>query len=209
MVRFALLLFCSLSAFAQHDAESLHINNVEIYFNKRVMLQAHTRLRTRNDYREFFQARFGPILNYQVNRRVTAITGYYFINQRYPGGAGRNWEDFNRYFGGTSIQVLRRPSWMVDWRSLLERFHTIPGGDFTRFRNRAMLTKSWKTWQAIGTAEILYAQNKPTVRLGTGWNRRMNRNILWGFGYELRQYNNGSIGHVVVTNTIVQTGRRE
>ncbi len=209
MVRFVLLILGSLAAFAQNDAESLHINNVEMFLNKRVTLQAHSRVRTRNDYREFFQARFGPILNFQVNRRVTAIGGYYFIDQRYPGGEGRNWEDFNRYFGGTSIQVARGARWFVDWRSLVERFHTVPGGDFTRVRNRAMFTKSWQNWQALTTVELLYAQNKPTVRIGAGVNRRINRNLVMGFGYELRQYNNGSIGHVVVTNTTFQTSRKE
>lgn len=209
MVRFVLLILSSLAAFSQNDAESLHINNVEMFLHKRVTLQAHSRVRTRNEYREFFQARFGPILNFQLNRRVTAIGGYYFIDQRFPGGAGRNWEDFNRYFGGTSIQILRRPSWVVDGRTLVERFHTIPGGDFTRFRNRAMLTKAWHNWQAISTVEVLYAQGKPTLRVGAGLNRRMNRNLLMGFGYELRQYNNGSIGHVVVTNTTFQTSRKE
>ncbi len=209
MVRFVLLVLCSVAAFAQHDAESLHITNVEISLSKRLLLQAHTRLRTRNEYREFFQARLGPILNFQVNRRVTAIGGYYLIDQRYRKSTGQDWEDFSRYFGGTSVQVYKRPSLAVDWRGLIERFHSIPGGDFTRVRNRATLTKTWSTWQTFGTFEVLYAQNTPTVRIGTGLNRRLSRNLLMGFGYEFRQYSNGTKGHIIVTNTTFQTGRKD
>lgn len=207
--RLPLFLLGALASFAQHDAESLHIQNLEIFAGKRVMVQAHTRLRTRNDFQEFFQSRFGPILNVQVNRRVTAIGGYYFIHQRYPGGVERNWEEFNRYFGGASVRVLDRPSWSVDWRGLGERFHTIPGGDFTRLRSRATLTRSWRNWQSLGTFEVLHARNTTTVRSSASLIRRINRNLLLGFGYEFRQYNNGSVAHIVVTNTTFQIGRKE
>jgi len=187
----------------------LLIQNIEIFADKRVMVQAHTRLRTRNDLQEFFQSRFGPILNIQVNRRVTAIGGYYFISQRFPGGEARNFEEFNRYFAGASIRILDRPSWSLDWRNLGERFHSIPDGDFTRLRSRATLTKSWRDWQSLGTFEVLHARNTTTVRSGASLIRRINRNLLLGFGYEFRQYNNGSVAHIVVTNTTFQIGRRE
>lgn len=207
--RLLLFLLGSLTALAQQDAESLHIQNLEISAGKRVMVQAHTRLRTRNDLQEFFQSRFGPILNIQVNRRVTAIGGYYFISQGFPGGEARNFEEFNRYFGGASIRVLDRPSWSLDWRNLGERFHSIPDGDFTRLRSRATLTKSWRNWQSLGTFEVLHARNTATVRSGASLIRRINRNLLLGFGYEFRQYNNGSMAHIVVTSTTVQIGRNE
>ncbi|MBM3787588.1 MAG: DUF2490 domain-containing protein [Acidobacteria bacterium] len=210
MLRVALLLSLSLGAFGQHDAESMHINNTEFAVSKKAMLQVHTRFRTRDAYREFFQLRFGPILNYNVHKRVTLIGGYYFIEQRFPSPRKRQWEDFNRYFGGASVRLVDRKRLTLDWRNVIERFHTVPGGDYTRVRTRASLGTSFKrVWLPLTSFELLRAQDRFTVRAGAGINRRINREIVAGFGYEMRQYPNRSIGHIVVSNFIYQPGRKE
>ena len=131
---------------AQHDAESMHVTNVELTPFKKTTLQFHSRLRTRDAYREFFQARFGPIIQYAASDRVTLTAGYYYIDQHYPGRKPKEWEDYNRYFGGTTIRLVNHKTYKVDWRTLLERFHTIPGGDYTRVRTRGGVNWTWRKW---------------------------------------------------------------
>lgn len=210
MLRVALLMTSALCALAQQDAESMHINNTEFGLGKRTTLQIHSRLRTRENYSEFFQLRFGPIVNYNVNKRVTAIGGYYFIDQRYAAVSKPHWEDFNRFFGGASVRLVNRKQFTLDWRNLVERFHLIPGGDYTRVRSRA--SAGWtvkRKWMPLATFEVLRAQNIASVRIGGGINRRLNREVTAGVAYEMRQYPNRSIGHVVVTNFTYQPGRKE
>lgn len=208
-MRFALLLLGSLCLSAQNDAESMHIQNVELTLHPRVMVQLHSRLRTRNEYREFFQTRLGPIVNLQVTKRVTAIGGYYYIDQRYKPASGPRWEDYNRYFAGGSVRWFKTTNWTLDSRHLAEQFLAVPGGDYRRYRNRSIVSRYWKDWQLLQSSEILYAQRTPTYRIGAHVLRRMNRNLLLGVGYEIRQNQNRSLSHVVVTNVTYQTGWRD
>ena len=112
----------------------MHVNSVQLTLSQRATVLIQTRLRTRQAYQEFFQARIGPVLNFDAGRRVTLIGGYYFTAQHYPALKTSQWVDHNRYFGGASVRLVNRGAWKVDWRNLIERFQDTPKGDYTRFR---------------------------------------------------------------------------
>lgn len=187
----------------------MHITNLEFTLNSRTTLQLHSRLRTRDAIREFFQVRFGPIVQFNVNPRVTAIGGYYYIDQHYPGRQAAEWDDFNRYFGGASVRLVQRRKITVDWRNLAERFHTIPGGDFTRLRSRGSVNLNRRSWTTGATFEVLRANGTTFFRTGGGINRRMTRVLTMGFGYELRQSPSRALSHIIVTNVLIQPQRKE
>jgi len=207
--KISIVVLAGATLFAQHDAESMHITNLEFTLNSRTTLQLHSRLRTRDAVREFFQARFGPIVQFNVNPRVTAIGGYYYIDQHHPGRKAAQWDDFNRYFGGASVRLVQHRKITVDWRNLIERFHKIPGGDFTRVRSRGGVNLNFRQWTTVGTFEMLRATNVTFFRTGAGINRRMNRVMTMGLGYELRQAPNRALSHIVVTNVLIQPQRKE
>jgi hypothetical protein len=187
----------------------MHISNLDLTLNRRTTLQLHSRFRTRDAVREFFQVRFGPIVQFNVNPRVTAIGGYYYIDQHYPGRQAAEWDDFNRYFGGASVRLVDRPKITVDWRGLAEKFHSTPGGDFTRLRSRGGVNLNLRTWMPYGTFEVLRANDTVFFRTGGGINRRMSRVLTMGFGYELRQAPTRALSHIIVTTVLVQPQRKE
>ena len=146
----------------------MHVNSVQLTLSQRATVLIQTRLRTRQAYQEFFQARIGPVLNFDAGRRVTLIGGYNFNAQHYPALKTSQWVDHNRYFGGASVRLVNRGAWKVDWRNLIERFQDTPGGDYTRFRSRGGAGRTRRDWTATATMEGLYAQSRATVRLGAG-----------------------------------------
>lgn len=195
--------------FAQHDAESMHINNMELFLKKGATLQIHTRIRTRDAYREFFQARFGPILFYSLNKRVTAIGGYYFLRQHYPGRRSTEWEDFNRYFGGGLFTLRRTRKTVLDQRLLVERFHQAPGGDFNRVRTRTAFYKTSGMWLPYSHFEVLRSHGASYFRTGLVMNRRVHRTTTMGLGYEIRMAPDRSWAHIVSSTVLFQPQRKE
>ncbi|MBM3752684.1 MAG: hypothetical protein FJW38_01740 [Acidobacteria bacterium] len=197
------------AVFAQHDAESMHINNMDLVLNKRTTVQMHMRFRTRDAFREFFQFRFGPILQYRVNKNVVGIAGYYFLNQNYPNRQPAGWRDYNRYFGGAVFTLKRTRRTALEQRLLIERFHLIPGGDFNRVRTRTSLAKTSGTWLPFSHFEVLRSNDRWYFRSGLVMNRRMNRTTAMGLGYEVRLAPDRSWSHIVSTTVLFQPQRKE
>lgn len=183
----------------------MHIQNVDFQIGSKAVLQLHTRLRVRDDWSDFYQARFGPILTYNLRPRLQAIAGFYYIDQRSRGT--RRWGDYNRFFGGFSTRLVTKPKWTLDSRTLVERFTQTGGIDYTRGRTRGTLQLPRGNWMPWFTAEALYAQDRATFRLGGHLSRRMAHGVTTTFGYELRQYTDRSYGHILVTQFLFRPPR--
>ena len=117
--------------------------------------------------------------------------------------------DHNRYFGGASVRLVNRGAWKVDWRNLIERFQDTPGGDYTRFRSRGGAGRTRRDWTATATMEGIYAQSRATILIGATVDRRLNRELITGIGYEFWQYPDRSVGHIVITNITWQPGSKQ
>ncbi len=180
------------------DVESLHQFNAFLKPTDKLTIQAHFRLRTNENVSSFFQVRGGPIATFAVRPRVSLIGGYYFIGQ-----ASRVHDDideFHRAFGGVSVAVLKTPRFTLESRTLVERFVSTPSGSYSRGRQRLMVQKQGKGFLPYFSVEGLAVAHRGTVRVGVGVLQQVSPRMQMQMGYEMRQYTNGRVGHVLVSN---------
>lgn len=180
------------------DVESLHQFNAFFKPTDKLTVQSHLRVRTNENISSFFQVRGGPIAYFAVKPRVSLIGGYYFIGQ-----ASRVHDDideFHRAFGGVSVALLKKPKFTLESRTLVERFVATPSGNFIRGRQRLMVQKQGKGLLPYFSVEGLAVAHRGTVRVGVGILQQVSPKLQLLMGYEMRQYTNGRVGHVLVSN---------
>lgn len=180
------------------DVESLHQFNAFFKPTDKLTVQSHLRVRTNENISSFFQVRGGPIAYFAVKPRVSLIGGYYFIGQ-----ASRVHDDideFHRAFGGVSVALLKKPKFTLESRTLVERFVATPSGNFIRGRQRLMVQKQGKGLLPYFSVEGLAVAHRGTVRIGVGMLQQVSPKLQMLMGYEMRQYTNGRVGHVLVSN---------
>ena len=191
----ALFLFLP-ALMAQDDFGLLHITNANLELSDKSTLQIHTRVRTYNDSKDFFQFRAGPILIHQFRPRVVGLAGYYFISQ------DRRLQPnlkIHRLWAGPQFRVLDAKKWAIDTRHLAERFAVVGGEDYTRVRNRAMLIYKNGRLQPFASFEALVQNGDWYERnaLGVQINTRGPRN--YGSSYEYRAAPAGPGIHLIST----------
>ena len=104
---------------------------------KRFEILWHLCVRTQPEGGGLFQVRTGPIFEFDLSDRVTAIAGYYLTREQNES----QWATIHRPFAGGEVMVWDRLV-EVDWRSLLERFIVGHEPDYFRFRNRFRISPS-------------------------------------------------------------------
>jgi hypothetical protein len=196
--RLGVIIFLYATLLSAQDVESLHQFNAFFKPTAKLTLQAHARVRSNDNISNIFQFRGGPLAFYAVKPRLSLIAGYYYIGQevRFRGDI----DAFHRGFGGVQIPLIKNSTMVLESRTLVERFVFTPTGNFTRGRQRLYWQKQGRTLMPYASVEGLYAQQRGTVRLGLGLIRQLSPTMQLGFGYEMRQYNNGSVGHIVTSN---------
>jgi hypothetical protein len=138
----------------------------------------HLRARTKPEGGGLFQVRTGPILEFDLNKRVTLIGGHYFTREQ----GERGWTTINRTFGGGELTAYDRAV-EIDWRSLLERF-VIPGErDYFRFRNRLRLSPPGVTAPYVAIELFLDARGVRSTRYSAGVRRTIDREFIVDIGY--------------------------
>ncbi|MCX6603027.1 MAG: DUF2490 domain-containing protein [Acidobacteria bacterium] len=198
MGRLGLLLLLGGSVLWGQDVESLHQFNGFFKPSDRLTLQSHLRVRTNGNMSSFFQIRGGPIAYFAVKPRLSLIGGYYYIGQ-----SNRTHDDideFHRAFGGVQVVLLKTPKLTLESRTLVERFISTPSGDFARGRQRLLVQKQGKGLLPYFSVEGLMVAHRGTVRVGVGVLQQMSPQLQMLMGYEMRQYTNGRVAHVLVSN---------
>ena len=180
------------------DIESLHQFNAFFKPTDKLTVQSHLRVRTNENISSFFQIRGGPIATFAVKPRVSLIGGYYFIGQ--ASRAHDDIDEFHRAFGGVSVALLKNSKFTLEARTLVERFVSTPSGSFIRGRQRLMVQKQGKGLLPFFSVEGLAVAHRGTVRVGVGVVQQVSPKLQLLMGYEMRQYTNGRVGHVVVRN---------
>ena len=191
---FAVLL--PLLCFGQ-DWGSLHIVNGNLSFSKKLMVQLHSRVRTNQDFREFFQARNGLIANYQIRPRLILIGGYYFLSEQ---NAPEKFNNFHRVFGGGQVFLPLSKDLMLESRTLTERFIGTPRDSYMRNRQRLWLTFGKRTVKPFVQAEALLQRGVPTGRFGSGIQITSRGGHNFFVGYEIRQLQSGGHIQLIATN---------
>ncbi len=198
MVRLGVIIFLSATLLSAQDVESLHQFNAILKPTGKLTVQGHLRVRSNDNISNLFQFRGGPLAYYALKPRFSLMAGYYYIGQevRFRGDI----DAFHRGFGGVQAQLIKTPKMVLETRTLVERFVFTPEGDFTRGRQRFYWQRQGTRFMPFASIEGLYAQRRGTVRLGLGFLRQVSPTLQMGMGYEMRQYANGAIGHIVTSN---------
>ncbi|MCX6613721.1 MAG: hypothetical protein NTW74_23105, partial [Acidobacteria bacterium] len=101
------------------DWGGLHVVNANLPLGERLMLQFHSRVRTNDNFGDYFQSRGGGIVSYRVQPKMSLIGGYYFADEEMRNGSR---SDFHRFFGGANFILPSPRKVRLEARSLLERF---------------------------------------------------------------------------------------
>lgn len=198
MGRRGVIVLLMASTLAAQDVESLHQFNAIYKPNARWNLQGNFRLRSNRNLTNLFELRGGPVASYTLNPRLSLIAGYYYTGQE-----PRLQPVFlpqHRGFGGFQTPLIKNRKMSLEARTLVERFFKTPSGSFTRTRQRLYWQRQRAAFMPYASVEGLYARQRATFRLGVGFLRQLSPKLQMGIGYEMRQYANGSLGHILTSN---------
>ncbi len=202
-MRFWLLLAPAL-LYAQ-DWGSLHIVNADVPLSRKWTLQIHSRVRTNENFSDYFQFRTGPILYYQAAKRLTLIGGSYFTNEK---NAQDKLATFGRVFGGATVLVPSPRSIKWEARTLLEDFFATPRGTILRARERFWFTFGTKSLRPYVHVEGLVQEGNWNARIGVGAQKMLGKGRELFMGYEYRQLPNGTTLHLLATNYTFKLRKR-
>lgn len=181
----ALLALCLPLASPALDLGSLHIVDARMALHSRFVLIAHNRVRSDQDLSRYFQARSGAIGLTQIKGRLNLVTGYYFIDQRRAAVDAR--DSWHRAFFGPLAVLQPHPGVLLESRTLYERFLSVPGGDFNRFRHRLWIDLPRTPLQPWAQAEALLTRvPSPGGSVANRFTRRYGGGIMLTRGPELR-----------------------
>ncbi len=179
------------------DWGSLHVVNANLPLGEKLLLQFHSRLRTNDNFGDYFQSRGGAIVSYRLQPKMSLIGGYYFADEETRSKAR---SDFHRFFGGASF-VLPMPSKLkLEARSLLERFVGTSRGDYFRARERMLLSFGTGKVRPYLQLEGLAQQGIFTGRFGGGAQFVMRGGRDVWVGFEHRQLASGGYINLITTN---------
>ena len=138
----------------------------------------HTRVRTTPEGGGLSQVRTGPILEVDLNDRVTVLAGSYFAREREEG----QWASITRPFAGGEVMVWGRAV-EIDWRSVLERFIVANDPDYFRFRNRLRVSMPGIRTAYGGVEIFVDANGVRSTRYSVGLRRTFRGNFIVDIGY--------------------------
>jgi uncharacterized protein DUF2490 len=137
----------------------------------------HFRVRTKPEGGGLFQARMGPIFEFDVTKRVTLIAGYYFTREQ-----DQSWTTTNRPFAGGEFSMWERGI-EADWRTLLERFIVVGEPDYFRFRNRFRFSPARATAPYVSVEVFVDAKGLRSTRYSAGVRRTFSDDFIVDVGY--------------------------
>jgi hypothetical protein len=179
------------------DVESLHAFDFNFEIKPRWTVRLHTRARTFENIGAFNQFRVGPVVEWEAAPRLTALAGYYFIEQNTrvvhePYEAHRMWS-------GAVFHLLKTMRWTLDARTVIERAASGRFEDYTRFRSGAKFARATAFGEAYASGEAQLQQGIWYGRYTGGLEWRLGGPASLGVGYEYRDAARGPGSHVVGT----------
>ena len=172
-----LLIWLLLASAATAEIQTQHAFDTSFRM-KQFEILWHFRVRTQPEGGGLFQVRTGPILEVDLNDRVTVLAGSYFTREREE----RHWTTITRPFAGGEVMVWGRAV-EVDWRSVLERFIVADEPDYFRFRNRFRVSMRGDR-AAYGGVEIFVdADGVRSTRYSAGLRRTFRGDFIIDIGY--------------------------
>lgn len=166
-----------LAGMASAEIQTQHVFDTSVK-RGRFELLWHFRVRTKPEGGGLFQLRTGPIVEFDLNDRLTLIAGYYFTREQNE----HQWTSINRPFAGGEVMIWGRAV-EVDWRSLIERFANTHEPDYFRFRNRFRISPPGTTAPYVGVEVFVDAKGLRSIRYSAGLRRALGKDFIIEFGY--------------------------
>jgi hypothetical protein len=200
------------------DWGTLHIFDTRFNVSPRASFVFHTRVRSYQNFGNFFQYRVGPIATIPLTKRWSAWGGYYYSEQARLRQKGL--DDFHRAFGGLIGRWNAPGHTTIETLTRYERFFGVPAHDYNRYRHRF----SWEvprgpvapiltfeglvTRIPLGPEKVVWT--KTTFRLQALLGFRISSDVRMRAGYEYRQNALGpKIHHIMTTfEWVAHPGKR-
>ena len=175
LIRVVACLLLARAAIAEIQTQHAFDTSIKV---KAFELLWHTRLRTTPEGGGLAQLRTGPILEFDLNDRVTLLAGSYFTREKEQS----QWNTITRPFAGTEVAIWERAV-EVEWRSILERFLVENDPDYFRFRNRFRVSMRGNRAAYAGVEIFVDADGFRSVRDAAGFRRTFQGDFIVDIGY--------------------------
>lgn len=193
------LLFWITAAWSRAAAqmETQHAFDGSFRLNQRLDLVLHARLRTQPGALGVYQARGGPIVEYEVRNGLKLIVGYYYARQE------NSQQDFiggQRWFGGGEAGLWTGRAAKADLRALAERFLPAQGESFGRYRLRLRVSGKQALAPYASVEPLLDARGWRSTRYASGLRIGNGGRVSvdLGYFYEPRRADVGRTRHMVM-----------
>jgi hypothetical protein len=114
----------------------------------------HTQFRQRQRLRDFFYARFGPVVRSRLNPRLSLVGGFYYGEAEEERAS---WGDNHRLFTGVETPFLTSVG-LISVRHMVEDHFGGPTSAEIRNRTQFQLSRPVREWTAFGGTEVFFDQ---------------------------------------------------
>ena len=156
--------------------------------NQRTEVNFNLQLRAYPTRFDAYRTRIGPIVEHRLHDGLSFWGGVYFQHLQTGVGEKQSFDNFGRLFGGLTYRMYSNRLLQVDGRTVAERFVGVKSGDYSRFRQRVMLTFN-RTVAPYASNELFvnrtgYLSDRIAFGLRTRFSSEWT--LLTGFLYENR-----------------------
>jgi hypothetical protein len=186
--------------------ETYHTFDIDVPTAHGVNVTLHSRLRTQPRGIGFYEARFGPIVNWRMNSRSTLSGGYYFAEQNNESG----YRIVQRPFAGASTTILSTARTDLSARMVVERTLTPTAADYNRYRGRLRLGGTRRLAPYTSFELFLDRHGWRSHRLAGGMRAAVGAHwrVDGGYFFESRRTDAGGDRHVWTTGVVYEWERR-
>jgi hypothetical protein len=174
---YLLLVVVTIPAFSQPETQ--HVINAPWRVHPKVELTLHGRFRTRPTSQGLYQGRVGALLGLKVTPTITPIIGYYHAEEE---NTSKDWEGWNRFFGGTEHTISRKKGVWAG-RHLAELFDAPRGLVYFRVRHRIGYEAPTRLGPYTNVEIFWDRQGWRSVRYQGGLRYKITPRTAWDFHY--------------------------
>jgi len=170
--------------------ESWTDTTLTVWRNQRTEVNVNAQLRAYPSLLDAYRTRTGPIVEHRLRDGLSLWGGAYFQHLQSGVGPRQSFDDFERYFGGLIYRMYRNRLIQVDGRTVAERFVGVSTGDFSRFRQRVMVTFNKTVAPYVSNEVFVNRTGLLSNRVAVGLRTRVTPEwtLLTGYLYENRSF---------------------
>jgi len=178
-----------------------------VWRNQRTEVNVNAQLRAYPSLLDAYRTRTGPIIEHRLRDGLSLWGGAYFQHLQSGAGPRPSFDDFERYFGGLIYRMYRNRLIQVDGRTVAERFVGVRAGDYSRFRQRVLVTFNKTVAPYVSNEVFGNRTGLLSNRTAAGIRARVTPEwtLLTGYLYENRSFANLPNRHALVMSVVYRT----